>query len=170
MLDKIEEDLESPLTMEEQQTSDSIDASCRVEMPWDGRLQKQLERWNKIVHNRSVKHERRSTTCKFRHRLLGIPSAIIPLCLGIFNSFIPSDSLTTPILLATSSCLSAINTSIDYGGLVERHSHASIKYEKLESRIDYILAQPKRNRAAADVIMTEVRYTMNEIQTSAPDL
>ena len=147
----------------------SVDDSVRVEMRWTPRLQEKLEKWQTRVSKASTDHNKAAKKHKYRYRLLGIPAALIPLCVGILSPYI-NQPIIMAVMLAIAACLSAVNTSLNYGASMQKHYNTENDYCRLSFKLQYILAQPKSDRQPADVIMTEIRFTLSEIAAQAPDL
>ena len=152
------------------ETSDSsIDLAVRIEMIWTSRLQARLERWSTRVLDGVAGHKKAAKQKKRIFKGLLISSTLLTLCISIMMPYLDHD-LTFAVLLSVAACLTAVNGALDFGGVAQRHLSAEAQLSRLALRIGYILDQPKSNRAPADVVMTELRYEIAEIESAAPDI
>jgi hypothetical protein len=147
----------------------SVDTAVRVEMLWNSRLQRRLEQWYKRVLAGVASHDAAAKKKKRLFKVLGITSSLMVLVLGIMTPFF-NHPLTYAVLLSIAACLGAVNTSMDYGGLTQRHLTAASRFAKLALELEYTIDQPKSDRAAADVTMTSFRFQISEIEESSPDI
>lgn len=155
----------------ERSDSSSIDTAQRVEQVWTSRIQHQLEAWGVEIKAAAKKHNKAGKITKMKYRGLAIPAAIIPLSLSIVTQYVDDKfMIIVSIFLCLASILSTVNAMMDFGGLYQRHYLTEYLYNELHHKIEYILSQPKKDREASDVVMTEIRMILSNIEKSAPDV
>jgi len=152
-------------------SSNSRDDILRHVELWTAKLDERLVIWltdmkkNMALHNKAAKRK------KVLYRGLFLPSAIIPLSLGILTPYINQDyMLIVAIFLCVSSILTSVNAFMDYGSSLQKHLHTEYQLSRLTHRIESILAEKKADRQQARTVMTEVRYELDHINSSAPDI
>jgi len=161
-----------PDSKEPDEPSDSLDLP-RNEQLWTARLDECLNDWLREILTAAKKHNKISKMCKLKYRILGIPSAIIPLIIGIANAHVDESeamSIFVTIGLCVSAIFSTINTFLNLGSLMEKHLQSQYQYEKLGHEIQYILHQKKASREQSDVTMTRIRLSYDAIAKEAPDI
>jgi len=171
-MDSIGEEIHfAPELLKHRESSDSKDDVLRHVELWTTRLDERLLNWLSEMKKNMVLHNKASKRKKALYRGLFLPSAIIPLTLGILTPYIEQDyMIIVAIFLCIASILTSVNAFMDYGSGLQKHLHTEYQLSRLTHRIESILAEKKADRAQAKTVMTEIRYELDHINSSAPDL
>ena len=139
--------------MEDETTVSSQDDEERRELLWSSKIEKLIVKWKESCVELSKKHNQMAKIKKHGHYILSLSCTILPFCTAFVSQILTDDSLNTTktTILFVSSCLSAINTFLNYGKAYTEHSFASCKYVELVHEIDSILVKPKADRMQADL-------------------
>ena len=149
---------------------ESIDDKNREVLRWTVKTDRQLNEWLEMITKSANAHNRHAKRCKRLYRAITIPTAAIPLVVGIFQPYLQTHGLAIAILLSISAILSATNASLNYGSLVSQHLNTEYRYRKLAMHIQYIMVKPKNIRSDADVTLSEIYHDISEISETAPDI
>jgi hypothetical protein len=135
------------------ETISSQDDEERRELLWNSKIENLILDWKESCLNLAQKHTVIGKYKKQVHYLLSFFCIILPFCTAFFSEILPNDILSTSktIILFVSSCLSALNTFLNFGKAYSEHSFASFKYTELVHEIDSILVKPKADRMQADL-------------------
>jgi len=154
----------------ESSSSSRDDITRHVEM-WSDRLENRLINWLTDMKKDQIAHNKASKRKKALYRSLFIPSAIIPLVLGILTPYIEQQyMIIVAIFLCISSILTSINGFMNYGSVHQQHLHTEYQLAKLTKKVESILSEKKKDRSQAKLVMTKVRMEMDAIGLLAPDL
>jgi len=134
-------------------TISSQDDEERRELLWSSKIENLIQDWKESCAQLSEKHTIVGKRKKQGYYVLSLFCIILPFCTAFLSELLPNDILSTSktIILFVSSCLSALNTFLNFGKAHAEHNFASFKYAELIHEIDSILVKPKADRMQADL-------------------
>jgi hypothetical protein len=153
-----------------EELSESSTDREREEMLWTSRNQDLLQKWAKECKCSSQLHRTKAKRYKKLYAAFGLPAVIIPTSLGVIQPYIQDYPLATSIAMVVSGVISGTGTFFDFSKKRMEHDKADNDYNELFLVIESILAKPKRNRQACDVVMCETLFKFNHINSQSPSL
>ena len=118
----------------------------------------------------SESHNTKRKFWKNIHNCLKLPATLLPIVGGVVQPHLIDYPLILMTIFLLSALFSGLLTAIDPSGKRERHDSASARYGELALHLQTVLATSKRNRIAADVMITEYKLRLIELNNSTPPL
>ena len=150
--------------------SDSSDDVSREEMKWNDKNSNLLVQWRDKCSENCIGHGKKAQKYKSLYVWFGLPSVLIPLTIGILQPYLREYEIILSLLMVLSGSFSALTTFFDFSRKRSRHLESENNYNKLDLKIQSILAVPKRNRNACDVTINTCLMTLNSINGQSPPL
>lgn len=170
----IKKDLFS-ITLDDMEES-SKDATNRVEMLWNSKIESLFRQWAIDCKENSELHRKASLKNKMLYYTFGIPAIVIPIFMSSTNQFYETKSSTEVSIIINSvgyfltGMLNGVNTFVNFSSLYERHNNCEYRYNELYTDIQSVLIKPKRDRIPADVCLETFKLKYEHIKENAPDL
>lgn len=145
--------------------------------PTDGHLPETqaalLQEWQQGLRIRHIAHSRAAGNCQLRARVLGVAVVVLSTAVGTSIFAVAEGSIhlawriAAGLLSALAAILAAVQTSLAYPQLAERHRVAALAYGALRRAVEAYLAAPDVPPAEA---IERFRHRWDELAAEAPDL
>ena len=142
----------------------------REEMKWNSNNSDLLLKWSIQCEKSSKAHGKKAKTFKILYSWFGLPPILIPIALGVLQSYLREYEIVVSLLMVLTGSLSGVSTFFDFSRKRSLHLESENDYNELFLKIESILAIPRRNRNAADVTITEMLFRLNALNAKAPAL
>ncbi len=143
------------------------------EEPWTDETEQLVRRWAQQMEALSELHDNAGYLVKTRYYRLAIPGILIPFVMGFVSQVLPEGqtaTITDGAMFMVTSGLVGLQALFGYGQLYEQHFFYSSHYSNIVSRIESELSRRRKFRTPADVFITELKCTINNLNDNAPEL
>jgi len=164
MKQPIEESAATLLTIDET----SEDRHDREEMEWTERSEVLCRTYLERAKASSEAHDKKRKKWKTILMVLSVPSGLVPIASGVIESYLPK--LFTLVSLLITGMLTGLIAVYQPGIKMENHDSASAKYDELVIDIYSTIGVPKRTRVAADVVLTNFKLRLINLNNSTPPI
>ena len=156
---------------ENSNSSSDDDAKNRSIMLWSAKIENYLLDIKNKSKNKSIEHNKHYKKYKIFFYSINIPEAILLFILGTMTTNFKTDNeeLTNTITILA-GVLSLINSFVDPGKLNTEHLHYKNLYEELIQEIEIELVKSKSLRKDAELFLTTINSTYNNLNNKEPNL
>ena len=153
--------------------TDISDIPIKREEPWTDEIEQLVRRWAHQMNSLSELHDNAGYITKSRFMRLAIPSVIVPFAMGFISQVTPDtkrSSIVDGFMFMLTSGISGLSALFNYGQRYEQHFSYSSNYSNISSRIESELSRKRKYRIPAEIFITELKCTINNLNDQAPEL
>lgn len=143
------------------------------EESWTQATENLAIKWGEEAKKTSEAHAKAGLKHKFKHVVVGLPAALIPIVMApVSSAFADEDGIeyVNMVGFLVSGALSAAHSFFSFDKKHQKHMDYSARYNDVYTDVAYEMALSRKHRSPPDRFLLRIQMKLDALGQNAPDL